>query len=300
MAVIETLQAYPIIFYVYIVVVGLLVGSFLNVVIYRMPLMMEREFLAECRHALAKPDDLDPGLAVVATPTGENSEAFNLMVPRSRCPSCKALIKAWQNIPILSFILQKGKCANCQAPISIRYPIVEATSAIISLVVALHFGVTWACLGALLLSWALIALSVIDYDTYLLPDDITLPFLWLGILFALYDVFVPLRTAVIGAIAGYLSLWTVNSLFQLLMKKQGMGHGDFKLLALFGAWLGWKMLPVIIFLSALVGAVVGISLIVFLGRDRHKGIPFGPFLAAAGWLCLFWGDDIVNYYLSTL
>jgi len=307
MALIESLQAYPLLFYGYIFVVGLLVGSFLNVVIYRLPIVMEREFIGECRLALAEYDEKHK----TGGDSGEHkpspnkaSEAdekpFNLMVPRSHCPACKAPIKAWQNIPVISYLLQKGKCVNCHAKISPRYPIIELCTALISLFVAVHFGVSAACLGALLLSWALIALSIIDYDEYLLPDDITLLFLWIGLLFAVYGVFVPLQAAVIGAIAGYMSLWIVNTVFSYVAKKNGMGNGDFKLLAMLGAWMGWKVLPVIVILSSFVGAMIGISLILFAGRDREKQIPFGPYLAISGWLCLFWGDDILNYYLSTL
>jgi len=299
MALIETLQAYPLIFYGYILIVGLLVGSFLNVVIYRLPIAMEREFLAECRSAMAAQSETGDASASQAAQS-DDEKPFNLLVPRSHCPSCKAPIKAWQNIPLLSYLLQKGKCRNCQAPISIRYPIIEAVTAIVSVFVAIQFGVTLECLGALLLSWALIAASVIDYDHYLLPDAITLPFLWLGLMFSFHGVFVPLDTAVIGAMAGYLSLWSVYWLFKLITKKEGMGYGDFKLLAMLGAWMGWKMLPVIVILSSLVGAVFGISLILFAGRDRQKHLPFGPYLAAAGWLCLFWGDDILTFYLATL
>jgi len=305
MSLIETLQHYPLLFDAYVFIVGLLVGSFLNVVIYRMPIMMERDFLAECRHALANSENEDALNNNASNPStsgadaANNAQTFNLFVPRSHCPACNAPIRAWQNIPVVSYILQKGRCSHCSAHISIRYPVIEITTAIISLIVALHFGVSMACLGALLLSWALIALSVIDYEQYLLPDTITLPFLWLGLWFNFNATFVPLKSAVIGAMAGYLSLWTVYWLFKWITKKEGMGYGDFKLLAMLGAWMGWKMLPVIVILSSFVGAVVGIALVIFAGRDHQKHLPFGPYLAAAGWLCLFWGDDILRHYLST-
>lgn len=301
MEVISTLQAHPLLFDIYVLVVGLLVGSFLNVVIYRVPISMEREFLAECKAALAAQDNSEPPSAVQAPQNPDDEQPFNIFVPRSHCPSCKTTIKAWQNIPVVSYLIQKGKCAHCGAPISIRYPIIESISGAISVFIAIQFGVTTECLAALLIFWSLLALTVIDYDHYLLPDSITLPFLWLGIFFSMNGWgFVSLQDSVTGAIAGYLSLWTVYWLFKIITKKEGMGFGDFKLLAMLGAWLGWKMLPVIVILSSLVGAVVGISLILFAGRDRNKHIPFGPYLAAAGFLCVFWGDTILDYYLHNL
>ena len=275
---------------------GLLVGSFLNVVIYRLPIMMEREFKGQCRHWLA--DELIQKPPAEAAPAAESEGVFNLFLPRSRCPTCKSPITASQNIPILSYLLQKGKCAVCASPISKAYPIVEAITGVLSLLVAIHYGVSWQCLGGLLLTWSLIALTVIDFNEQLLPDDITLPLLWCGLLFSYYGTFTDLASAVIGAMAGYLSLWSVYWLFKLLTKKEGMGYGDFKLLAMLGAWLGWQMLPIIVLLSSLVGAVVGIGLIALRGRDRNIPIPFGPYLAAAGWLALFWGHDITRYYLQ--
>lgn len=263
---------------------GLSVGSFLNVVIYRLPKMLETQWTQDCHehlgHAIEQP-----------TPP------FNLNRPASHCPSCKHKIKPWENIPVLSWLLLKGRCSNCHNPISVRYPIIEAVTGLLSVTVALHFGLSWATAGALLLTWALIALSMIDFDMQLLPDNITLPFLWLGLLLSLMPVFADPQSAIIGTAAGYLSLWSVYQLFKQLTGKEGMGYGDFKLLAMLGAWLGWQYLPQIILLSALVGAVVGVSLIVLRGRDRNIPIPFGPYLAAAGWISLMWGDAINQTYL---
>ncbi len=264
-------------------VVGLCVGSFLNVVIHRLPLMMQRQWRAECA-------ELEGREAPPAEP-------LNLVEPRSRCPSCGAPIKAWQNIPVVSWIALRGRCAACQAPISMRYPGVEILAGALSVLLAWRFGYSPALVAALLFVWALIALAFIDLDTQLLPDDITLPLLWLGLIANLFDTFVDLRSAVLGAAGGYLILWSVYWGFRLLAKKEGMGFGDFKLLAAIGAWLGWQALPVTILLSSLVGAVVGITLILIRGRDRNVPIPFGPYIAAAGWLALLWGEDITQAYL---
>lgn len=224
-------------------------------------------------------------------------QPFNLSQPASHCPQCNHKIRAWENIPVLSWLLLKGRCSQCKNTISPRYPLVEAVTGVLSLVVAHHFGVTWTALAALILTWALITLSMIDFDVQLLPDNITLPFLWLGLLLSLTAIFTEPRTAILGAAAGYLSLWSVYQLFKRLTGKEGMGYGDFKLLAMLGAWLGWQYLPQIIMLSALVGAVVGILLIVLRGRDRNIPIPFGPYLAAAGWISLMWGEQINQAYL---
>ena len=264
---------------------GLSVGSFLNVVIYRLPKMLETQWTHDCHEHL--------GQAVE-----EPAEPFNLNRPGSHCPACNHKIKPWENIPVLSWLLLKGQCSNCHTRISPRYPIIEAVTGLLSVTVAIHFGFTWAALGALLLTWALIALSMIDFDVQLLPDNITLPFLWLGLLFSLAGIFTDTGSAVIGAAAGYLTLWSVYQLFKRLTGKEGMGYGDFKLLAMLGAWLGWPYLPQIIILSALVGALVGISLILLRGRDRNIPIPFGPYLAAAGWISLMWGEEINRTYLQ--
>lgn len=267
-------------------VLGLIIGSFLNVVIHRLPIMMQREWEHECREMLGQ------------EPPEEPTEPFNLNRPRSRCPHCGHAITAWENIPIVSYLFLKGRCAGCQAKIRLRYPLVEAITGILSVVVALHFGFGWQAAAAMLLTWVLIALSLIDFDVQLLPDNITLPFLWLGLLLSLWGLFTDPQSAIIGAAAGYLSLWSVYQLFRLLTGKEGMGYGDFKLLALFGAWLGWQYLPQIVLISALVGAVIGVGMILIMGRDRNIPIPFGPYLAIAGWIALLWGESINRAYLQ--
>lgn len=264
---------------------GLTVGSFLNVVIYRLPLMMEAGWRRECCELLEV--------------EGEKEEVrLNLATPNSHCPHCKAPVKAWQNIPVVSYLLLGGKCGNCGAGISLRYPIIELLTGLMTMALTWHFGLEAALGGAVLLTWALITLTMIDVDHQLLPDNITLPLLWLGLAFNLQGTFASLPDAVIGAIAGYLALWSVYWAFKLLTGKEGMGYGDFKLLAALGAWLGWQMLPVIILLSSVVGAVVGIALMVLKQRGRDVPIPFGPYLAAAGWIALLWGNDIMARYLG--
>lgn len=267
---------------------GLCVGSFLNVVIHRLPKMMEQEWQAQCAELRGE------------TPSA-TSEALTLSAPRSRCPACGHQISALENIPLISYLLiLKGKCAGCGTGISPRYPIIEAATGLLSAYTAWHFGPTLAMVGALLLIWSLITLAAIDLDTQLLPDSITLPLLWLGIAFNLGGAFVDLSTSIIGAMAGYLALWSVYWLFKLTTGKEGMGYGDFKLLAALGAWLGWQMLPTIILLSSVVGAIVGISLIVATHHGRNVPIPFGPYLAAAGVIALFWGPQITNRYLGLI
>lgn len=262
---------------------GLLIGSFLNVVIYRLPVMMEREWRMQCADLMGqKPPD---------------ESVFNLVTPRSRCPHCDHLIGALENIPLVSYILQRGHCAHCKKPISMQYPFIEALTGFLTVVVAWHFGFSWQAAAAIVLTWALIALSVIDFKTQLLPDSITLPFLWIGITLALFGIFTSLHSSVVGAIAGYLSLWSVYHLFRLLTGKEGMGFGDFKLLAMLGAWQGWQFLPAIIILSSMVGAVLGSVLILLRGRDRNLPMPFGPFLAIAGWITLLWGDSLNQAYM---
>lgn len=274
--------------------VGLIVGSFLNVVIHRLPKMLERDWDGQAADLLEEKD-----LVEVATRLRVGSaQRYNLMTPASTCPHCGHKIRAYENIPVVSYGFLRGRCASCKAPISIRYPIVEAISGILSAYIGWRFGLTLAMAGALIFAWALIALTVIDIDTQLLPDDITLPLLWLGLLVNLNNGFAPLSSAVIGAIAGYLSLWAVYWLFKLATGKEGMGYGDFKLLGAIGAWLGWKMLAIVILLSSLVGAVVGIALIVFTRHGRNTPIPFGPYLAAAGLIALFWGETINRTYLQ--
>ncbi len=267
---------------------GLCVGSFLNVVIHRLPRMMEREWQAQCAELRGEtPSTAEPPLS--------------LSRPRSRCPHCGHPISALENIPLLSYLLVlRGKCRGCGQPISPRYPLVEALTGLLSAYAAWHFGPTPQAAGALLLIWALIALSFIDLDTQLLPDAITLPLLWLGLLFNLIGTYADIDSAVIGAMAGYLSLWSIFWLFKLATGKEGMGYGDFKLLAALGAWLGWSLLPVIVLLSSLVGAAAGIALIALARHGRNVPIPFGPYLAAAGIIALFWGQELTRNYLGLL
>ena len=266
-------------------VVGLMVGSFLNVVIYRLPVMMEREWEAQC--------------AELRGETPPPQETFNIAVPRSRCPKCGHAISALENIPVVSWLVLRGRCRGCQAPISPRYPLIEALCGLLSAYAGWKFGFTLAALGALLFIWAMIALTFIDFDTQLLPDDITLPLLWLGLLLNLGGNFADLKSAVIGAMAGYLALWSVYWGFKLATGKEGMGYGDFKLLAAIGAWFGWQMLPMTILLSSVVGAVVGIALIVFARHGRNTPIPFGPYLATAGVIALFWGKPLSQLILPS-
>ena len=263
---------------------GLCVGSFLNVVIHRLPRMMEAEWHAQCADLLGEPTS--------------TAAALSLAKPRSRCPSCGHQITALENIPIVSYLVLRGKCSKCAAPISVRYPVIEALTALISAYAAWHFGATLQTVGALVLIWALIALTAIDYDTQLLPDSITLPLLWFGLAFNLATTYIDISSAVIGAMVGYLTLWSVFWLFKLVTGKEGMGYGDFKLLAALGAWLGWQMLPLTILLSSLVGAVVGISMMVIARHGRNVPIPFGPYLAAAGLIALVWGKPLTRAYLG--
>lgn len=262
-----------------------MVGSFLNVVIYRLPIMMQREWRHDCLEFLEQPSET-------------LAEKFNLSVPRSRCGECGHAISALENIPILSYLVLRGKCRECKTPISIQYPLVELFTGIISLAIGWHFGVSLQALAGLFFSWCLIAASGIDLGHKLLPDNITLPLMWLGIILSLFNVFIDLETSVIGAIAGYLCLWSVFIVFKLVTGKEGMGHGDFKLLAALGAWCGWKMLFVIVLTSSLVGAIVGISMIVLSKTERGTQIPFGPYLAAAGWISFLWGPVLLNTYLN--
>jgi len=273
---------------------GLVAGSFLNVVIHRLPRMMQRVWREQAA-AMAE----DSGLKECATKLrgGDSQSRFSLVAPASHCPKCGHRIRAWQNIPVVSYLLLRGRCAACATPISPRYPVVEALSGALAAYVGWRFGFTPAALGAMLFAWSLIALTVIDIDTQLLPDDITLPLLWTGLLFNLAPTYVPLSEAVLGAAAGYVSLWAVYWLFKLATGKEGMGFGDFKLLAAIGGWLGWKMLPLVILLSSAVGALVGVALIAFRGHKRGTPIPFGPYLATAGIIALLWGEAINRAYL---
>ncbi|MCW8828507.1 MAG: A24 family peptidase [Gammaproteobacteria bacterium] len=273
-------QTQPMVYIGCMALLGLFIGSFLNVVILRLPVMMQRSWDMQCRELL----ELEPIAA----------EKFNLNTPRSRCPNCGHLIRALENIPVLSYLVQRGRCKHCAEKISPRYPLIELFTALLTGIVAWKLGFGWQGAFAILLTWMLIALAFIDIDHQLLPDDITLPGLWLGLGLSLFALFTDMQSALIGAIAGYLSLWLIYHGFRILTKKEGMGYGDFKLFALFGAWFGWQQLPLIILLSSLVGAVIGIAMITFMGRDRQIPIPFGPYLAGAGWLAMLWGHEITT------
>ena len=282
---IAVLDQNPTLYLSYLFLVGLLVGSFLNVVIYRLPIMMQREWRRDCLEFLEQPAEAE-------------ESAFNLIVPRSRCGHCGHQITARENIPILSYLLLGGKCSSCGTRISIQYPLIELFTGIVTVIIGWQFGVSLQALAALVLTWSLVAAAGIDIGHKLLPDSITLPLLWLGLLLGLGEVFVSLEDSVIGAMAGYLSLWSVFVLFKLLTGKEGMGHGDFKLLAMLGAWTGWQQLLVIVLTSSLVGAVVGISMILLKKTERGTQIPFGPYLAAAGWIALLWGSELSHFYFS--
>jgi len=278
-------------------ILGLLVGSFLNVVIYRLPVMMERGFRVEATGILNG--------EVAALKEAEAQSRFNLVVPRSRCPKCKTQITAVQNIPVISWLVLRGKCAHCKMPVSARYPVIEAVTGMLTALIIFKLGANWAGIGGMLLLWSLIALTMIDYDTQLLPDQITLPLVWAGIIFSMIPhsgVFpaTDLQSSIFGAIAGYLALWSIYWGFKLITKKDGMGYGDFKLLAALGAWLGWQLLPAIILLSAVVGALTGIAMILFSGHKREVPIPFGPYLAGAGILAMLWGEELNMLLGSTI
>ncbi len=286
MLVVQYLAANPPLLLAFTALLGLVVGSFLNVVIHRLPKMMEHEWRRQCAEMLDDGPQPDP------------HQAYNLVVPRSRCPSCDHRITALENVPVLSYLALRGRCSECGWRIPLRYPTIELLTGLLSVIVVWRFGLSIQAGGALLLTWALIALSFIDFDTQLLPDSITLPLLWLGLAFNLADIYTTTQASVIGAIAGYLTLWSVFHLFRLLTGKEGMGYGDFKLLALFGAWLGWSALPLIVLLSSLVGAAIGIAMIALRGHDKNIPIPFGPYLAIAGWIALMWGNQLIDAYLG--
>lgn len=279
----EVLSAYPLLVLSFIF--GLLVGSFLNVVVYRLPLQLQGAWRRESLDFLGMEPEAD-------------APKINLVFPGSRCPKCEAPIKPWQNIPVISYLFLKGRCHNCAVPISIQYPLLELLCGLLTLAAIYTFGLTPTGLLAVLFTWVLIALTGIDFNHRLLPDTMTLPLLWLGLLANVNGLFTDLPSAVIGAIAGYLTLWSVFWLFKLVTGKDGMGYGDFKLLAALGAWVGWQQLPLIILLSSLVGAIIGTLAIVIQGRDRQSPIPFGPYLAIAGWIALFRGEQITSAYLG--
>ncbi len=282
----DLFKAEPLVFAIACLVLGLVVGSFLNVIIHRLPKMMERNWQTQC--------------AELTGQTAEEVPRYNLLVPRSACPHCSHTISAVENIPVLSYLILHGKCKGCGTAISPRYPVVEMLSGILCAYAAWHFGFGLPGFAAIVFVWALIALTFIDFDTQLLPDDITLPLLWLGLLFNLNGTFTSLPNAVIGAVVGYLVLWSVYWAFKLATGKEGMGFGDFKLLAAIGAWLGWTMLPLVIMLSSVVGASVGIALILSAKHGRNIPIPFGPYLAGGGLIALFWGQTLTQNYLQLL
>ncbi|MGB5472705.1 MAG: A24 family peptidase [Gammaproteobacteria bacterium] len=286
MELLRLLEASLVLFGITSGVLGLLVGSFLNVVIYRLPIMINRAWSRECSELQGNPE-----------PDNGSQPIYNLVIPASSCPHCQRPIRAVENIPLLSYLLLRGRCAGCGTTIPRRYPSIELVTALLSAVVAMHYGFGREALAALLFTWALIPLFMIDFDHQILPDSITLPLLWAGLLLSLFGVFVDSATSIIGAAAGYLSLWSIYHLFKLLTGKEGMGYGDFKLLGAIGAWVGWQQLPIVILFSSVVGAAIGIGLILLKGRDHNQPMPFGPFLAAAGWLTLLWGQDIISLYL---
>ncbi len=270
-------QGWPVL--VFLIWIGLSVGSFLNVVIYRVPVMLKREWQGQAREILE------------LTPPDRSTPPFNLVTPRSRCPNCEFAIPALHNVPVVSWLALQGRCGNCKAPISVRYPLVEILTAVASVAVIAVYGYTWTGLAALAFTWAIVALTFIDFDTKLLPDQITLPLVWLGLIVNLYNVFTDLESAVIGAIAGYLVLWSIYWVFKLVTGKEGMGYGDFKLLAAMGAWFGWQALPMLVLISSIVGIVLGGSFLLI--RRSREAIPFGPYLAIAGWVTLLAHDRVI-------
>jgi leader peptidase (prepilin peptidase)/N-methyltransferase len=285
MSLVDFLASSSLAFVLSALILGLLVGSFLNVLVYRLPFMMERDWQAQSREMLKLP----------AEPEGET---FNLILPHSRCPHCAHQIRPWENLPVLSYLFLGGRCSSCKAPISKRYPLVELTCGLLSGYIAWHFGFGWPAAAMLVLSWGLLAMSLIDADHQLLPDDLVLPLLWMGLIVNSFGLFTNLSDALWGAVAGYLVLWSVYWLFKLITGKEGMGHGDFKLLAMLGAWGGWQILPLTILLSSLVGAILGLIMLRVRNVETSTPIPFGPYLAIAGWIALLWGGQITDSYLQ--
>ncbi|MEP1553808.1 MAG: A24 family peptidase [Paraglaciecola sp.] len=297
----QLMADYPAVFISIVFVISLLVGSFLNVVIYRLPVMMERGWKAEVDEYLLSQNNTHQVNASQAPDANTSTpETFNLVKPDSTCPKCQHKIRAWENIPVISWLALGGKCSQCKSPIPIRYPLVELATGLLSALVAWHFGFGLAAVAAVIATWLLVAMTFIDLDTMLLPDQLTLSLLWLGLLLSINGPFVSPQDALIGAAVGYLSLWSIYWVFKLLTGKEGMGYGDFKLLAALGAWVGWQHLPVVILLSSFVGAVVGVTLLTVQGKDKSQPIPFGPYLAAAGWLTLMYGDWLVAQYWNWL
>lgn len=285
MSILEFWGANAAVFVACVVVLGLLVGSFLNVVVYRLPKMLMRDWRAQARE-------------VLEMPTKDVEEAFNLVLPNSSCPNCGHEIKPWENIPLLSWLFLRGKCSGCKQAISVRYPLVELACGVLSGVIAWQFGVSWEALAMLVLTWGLLAMSLIDADQQILPDALVLPLLWLGLILNSFGLFTSLSDALWGAVIGYMSLWSIFWLFKLVTGKEGMGYGDFKLLALLGAWGGWQVLPLTILLSSVVGAVLGVIILRLQRNSYSNPIPFGPYLAVAGWVALIWGDAITSSYLQ--
>jgi leader peptidase (prepilin peptidase)/N-methyltransferase len=289
---VEIFEVWPATLFLAAVILGLLVGSFLNVVAYRLPIMMQRSWRAQAAELESE--------TFTAPPHAATGGRFDLLWPPSACPGCGTAIRVWHNVPVFGFLFLRGRCPACQQRISPRYPLVEASTALLGLIVALRFGATWQTVAALGFTWTLLALTLIDLDHKLLPDSLTLPLLWAGLLINLPwrsgGLFTTLPNAVVGAAAGYLALWSVYQAFKLVTGKEGMGYGDFKLLAALGAWLGWSLLPLVILLSAVVGSVVGVGLMAFGGRSSQAAIPFGPYLAGAGWIALLWGHELVELY----
>lgn len=285
MSILEFWGANAAVFVACVVVLGLLVGSFLNVVAYRLPKMLMRDWRAQARE-------------VLEMPTKDVEETFNLVLPNSSCPNCGHEIKPWENIPLLSWLFLRGKCSGCKQAISVRYPLVELACGVLSGVIAWQFGVSWEALAMLVLTWGLLAMSLIDADQQILPDALVLPLLWLGLILNSFGLFTSLPDALWGAVIGYMSLWSIFWLFKLVTGKEGMGYGDFKLLALLGAWGGWQVLPLTILLSSVVGAVLGVIILRLQRNSYSNPIPFGPYLAVAGWIALIWGDAITSSYLQ--
>ncbi|MDZ7842952.1 MAG: A24 family peptidase [Gammaproteobacteria bacterium] len=286
MWIVPTLQSNPVLLYVAVVLFGLIVGSFLNVVIVRLPVMLEASWRQQCR-ALLEPDAAE-----------ETGEPYNLVHPRSRCPHCQAPVRAIQNIPVVSWLWLRGRCARCRAAIGLRYPVIEILAAVLAVAALSQFGLSWQLAGALALYWSFLAMSAIDIEHQLLPDNIVLPLLWVGLLANSFGLYTDIHSALYGAFFGYASLWLVFQGFRLLTGKEGMGYGDFKLLACIGAWLGWQALPLVILLAAFCGAIVGIAMIVFRGQERSQPIPFGPFLCAAAFVAMMWGPQLTDAYLQ--
>jgi len=291
----EWLQHHFVITLSFIAIISLIIGSFLNVVIYRLPIIMQRQWRRQCDEFLKGEQSRS-----LQTLEEEGGKRFNLLLPPSHCPSCKAKIRVWENIPLISYLILRGRCSQCSTPISLQYPLIELLSVVLAVIVILKMGISIAAVSAIILSWSLLVLTVIDLEHQILPDDVTQTLLWAGLLLNIFGIFTDINSAIIGAMSGYFSLWLINKIFKLITGQEGMGYGDFKLFALFGAWFGWQLLPFIILASSAVGACVGIGLIIFKGHDRQVPIPFGPYLAAAGWIAMLWGSDILKGYFGTV